>query len=143
VARPLPAEDRQRGGDAVQDTAQIDVDHLVPLLDAQLRQRGEGPHTCVVDEHVQPAEGVECRLDEAGRVLAPPHIGRYADGAAPACADVGGESPHALTAAGAEDDRRPALRQRERGGPAYAAAGAGDGDHLVAGLRSCRVRPWG
>ena len=33
VPEPLRAEDRQRRRDAVQDAAEVDVDHRVPLVD--------------------------------------------------------------------------------------------------------------
>ena len=43
------------------DTADIDVDHPVPLVDLERRQRGERHHAGVVDEDV---DGAELRFGE-------------------------------------------------------------------------------
>lgn len=129
----LPAEDRQCGGDTVQDAAQIDVDHVVPCVDVQVLQWGDRPDAGVVDQHVEAPESGDRRVDQADEVRTPPYVGRHADGAAAALPDLGGELLDAIAAPGAEDDRRTAPRQGERGGSACPAARTGDGDDLVAG----------
>ena len=71
----LPAEDRQRRRDAVQNALDIDVDHLLPLLDAQVVERGDRPHAGIVDENVELAEALPGQLDEGGKVVAPLYVG--------------------------------------------------------------------
>ena len=55
---PLP-EMRQQGGYPVEGAAQVDVDHLLPPVDAQLGDRRQRHHARVVDQHVDPAVPVE------------------------------------------------------------------------------------
>jgi hypothetical protein len=44
---------RQRCRDAVQHAFDVDVDHLLPILDAQVVERGDRHHTGVIDEHIK------------------------------------------------------------------------------------------
>ena len=49
----LMAEDRQRCGDAVQNTLDVDVDHLLPIRDAQVVEGGNRPNSGIIDENVK------------------------------------------------------------------------------------------
>jgi hypothetical protein len=40
--KTLPAEDRERCGDAVQNAFDVDVDHVLPLLNAQVVEGATG-----------------------------------------------------------------------------------------------------
>ena len=62
----LLAEDRQRCRDAVQNAFDVDVDHLLPLLDAQVVEGGDRPNAGIVDENVKLAVPLTCQLDEVG-----------------------------------------------------------------------------
>ena len=62
----LLAEDRQRGGDAVQNTFDVDVDHLLPILDAQVVEGRNGHDAGIVDENVKLAVPLTCQLHEVG-----------------------------------------------------------------------------
>jgi hypothetical protein len=62
----LFAEDRQRCGDAVQNTFEVDVDHLLPIPDAQLVKGRDWPNAGVAEEHVELAMPLTPQLYEAG-----------------------------------------------------------------------------
>ena len=62
----LMAEDRQRCRDAVQNTLDVDVDHLLPIRDAQVVEGGNRPNPGIIDENVKLAVPLACQLDEAG-----------------------------------------------------------------------------
>ena len=85
VPEALLAEDRQRRGDAVQDALEVDVDHLLPVLDAQVVQRGDQPDPGVADEDVELAVALACQRDQAGEVLAPRHVRAAQAASPPAC----------------------------------------------------------
>ena len=71
MPEPLLSEDRQRGGDAVQNALEIDVDHLFPILDTELVEQRNGPDAGIADENVELAEPLACQPDEIGEVDAP------------------------------------------------------------------------
>ena len=61
----------QRCGDAVEHAFDVDVDHLLPVLDAQFVERGDGHHAGIVDEHVKLAIPLTGQRDEGDEVSAP------------------------------------------------------------------------
>jgi hypothetical protein len=63
----------QGGGDAVEDAADVHVDHPVPLLDSQRRERRKRHHPGVVDDHVDPAPAFPGGGHEG------PHVGGVGD----------------------------------------------------------------
>ena len=60
---------RQRGVRAVQQAADVDVDHPLPLLDRRVLDRPEQHHAGVVDEDVEPSGPVDDLGDDARRLL--------------------------------------------------------------------------
>ena len=60
----LLAEDSQRGGDAVQNAFDVDVDHLVPISDAQIVERRHGHDAGIAEKNVEPAKPLARQLDE-------------------------------------------------------------------------------
>jgi hypothetical protein len=46
-------ENRQRCGKAVQNTFEVDVDHLLPILDAELLEKRIWCNAGIVDENVE------------------------------------------------------------------------------------------
>ena len=84
----LFAEDGQRGSDTVQDAFDVHVDHLLPILDAQVVEKRNRRNAGIIDENIQFTESLTGQLDEVGQVgpscnlrgcidrLAPPHL-RY------------------------------------------------------------------
>jgi hypothetical protein len=131
VARSLRAEDRQRRGDAVQDALEVDVDHLLPVLDAQRVQGRDRHHAGVVDQHVQAPEALTGQLDERGHVLAPAHVGGHRRDRAAVGGDAGSHRLQARGSAGPEHDAGAALGQQLRSRLADPAAGPRDGDDLL------------
>lgn len=131
MPEPLPAKDGQRRRDAVQHALDIDVDHLLPLFDAQVVERGDQPHSGIVDEDVELAEPLRGQLDEASEIVAPPHVGAGEGCLSARSNNSVGESMKPIRPARAEHELRAPLGQQERGGLADSAAGAGDDDHLA------------
>ena len=60
----LTAEHGQRGGDAVQNAFQVNVDHLLPVVDPELVKKRNWRNADVVDEHVEVAEALAGQLYE-------------------------------------------------------------------------------
>jgi hypothetical protein len=54
----LPLHVGQRSGDSVQHALDVDVDHVVPLVDLQSFERRLRHQTGVVDHHVDPTEAL-------------------------------------------------------------------------------------
>src|SRR2546429_526159 len=52
--------------DAVQITFDVDVDHVLPRLDAQVVEGGDRPNAGIVDENVKLTVPLICQLDEVG-----------------------------------------------------------------------------
>lgn len=129
-ARPLPLEDRQPGGDPVQQAADVDVDHPVPLLDQQRVQPRQRHHAGVVDDHVDPAVPPHGLLGERDHVHAVGDVQAACVDAAARLLDLLRERLQALLAAGADDHLVAFASQAQRGGLADAAAGAGDQNDL-------------
>ena len=53
MSETLLAKHRQRCGDAVENTFDVDVDHVFPILHPQVVQGGDRPNAGVVDENVK------------------------------------------------------------------------------------------
>lgn len=58
VAGPLRPENRQRDADPVQHALHIDVDHVVPLVDAQIVEGRDRANSGIADEYVESAAGL-------------------------------------------------------------------------------------
>src|SRR5438270_1653732 len=74
MSETLFAEDRQRCGDAVEHTFDVDVDHLLPILDAQVVERGNWHNAGIAEENVKLAVSLTCQLDEVGYLLTPFYV---------------------------------------------------------------------
>src|SRR4029079_5265122 len=57
----LPPKHRQGGGNAVQNAFEVDVDHLLPVVDAQLVEERDWRYSSVVDENIQLAVSRNCQ----------------------------------------------------------------------------------
>ena len=91
MAAALLAEDRERGRDAVEQALHVDVDHQVPVVDAQVVEGRDRHDAGVADEHVEPAELLACGLDQGAQVLAAGHVGDAPGGRAATHPDVLGD----------------------------------------------------
>jgi hypothetical protein len=60
MSETLLAEDRQRCGDAVEHTFDVDIDHLLPILDAQVVERGNWHNAGIAEENVEFAVSLTC-----------------------------------------------------------------------------------
>src|SRR6478736_5228216 len=64
MSETLLTKHRQRCGDAVENTFDVDVDHVLPILHAQVVQGGDRPNAGVVDENVKLAVTLTRQVDE-------------------------------------------------------------------------------
>ena len=69
VAAALRPEDRQRRADPVQYALHIDVDHVVPLVDAQIVEGRDGAGPGIADEDVEPTEVLTGQRDQGPQVV--------------------------------------------------------------------------
>ena len=127
----LRAEHRQRRRDAVQDALYVDVDHGVPIIDAQLVERGDRPDAGVVDQRVELAEPLAGQRDQGGQVLAPPHVRARAGRLATGRHDAAGKGLEAIHPARAEHELRAPPGEQQRRRRADPPARARDGDDLA------------
>jgi len=65
MPKTLPAEHRQRCGDAVQNAFDVDLDHVLALLNAQVVEGRDRPNAGIVDENVKFAVSLTCHLIRA------------------------------------------------------------------------------
>jgi hypothetical protein len=133
MPEPLFAKDRQRGRDAVQNTFDVDVDHLLPLLDAEVVEGRDRPDAGIVDENIKLAVPVTCQRHEVGEVVAPSHVCARIGGFAARGRDAGRQSPEAIRSARPQNHLRAALSEQKRCRRAYTAACARDYDDLAFG----------
>lgn len=61
------AKDRQRCGNALHNTFDVDVDHFLPIIDAQVVETGNRHHVDVVDENIKLALPLLTGLDRWSR----------------------------------------------------------------------------
>jgi hypothetical protein len=108
MSETLLAEDRQRCGDAVEHTFDVDVDHLLPILDAQVVETGNWHSASIAEENVKPAVTLTCQLDEVGYVVTPFYVCACIGCLATRSRDTGSESLKAVQSARAEYDLRTA-----------------------------------
>src|SRR6266403_6390647 len=111
MSETLLAKDRQRCGDAVQDTFNVDVDHLLPILDAQVVERRNWHNAGIAEENVELAVPLTCQLDEVGYVATPFHVCACIGGFAASIRDAGRQSFQAIQSPRAEYDLRTAPRE--------------------------------
>jgi hypothetical protein len=95
----LPAEDRKCGGNAVQNALDVDVDHLLPILDAKVVEGRNRHDSGIADEHVQLSVPVACQFDEAVHLFAPCHVGACVGCFPTPIRDAGGQIGKAIRAA--------------------------------------------
>src|SRR6185295_2594583 len=114
VPETLLAENRQCRGDAVEDTFDVDVDHLVPFVDAEIVERRDRANAGVVDENVKLAVPLTCQLEEIGQVFAPFYVRARIGHLATRAHDAVGESLEALRSTCTEHDLYAALGEQER-----------------------------
>src|SRR2546423_4701694 len=74
MSETLLAKHRQRCGDAVENTFDVDVDHVLPILHPQVVHGGDRPDAGIVDENVKLAVTLTRQVDETRHVLALSHV---------------------------------------------------------------------
>src|SRR6185295_7004554 len=131
MSETLLAENWQRCGDAVQDTFDVDVDHLVPFVDAEVVERRDRANAGVVDESVKLAVPLTCQLDKIGQVFAPFYVCARIGHLATRAHDAVGESLEALRSTCTEHDLCAALGEQERSRLADATACPRNGNDLA------------
>jgi hypothetical protein len=133
VTESLLAEHRQGRGDAIQNALNVDVDHLLPLLDTQIVKQRDRPDPGVVYEHIELAEPLTRQRYQGGQVSAPLHVRAGMNGFTPRRRDTGHKCLQAFRPARAEDKLRPAFSEEQRGRLTNPAAGASDCNDLALG----------
>ena len=76
VSCVLLSKDGECGCNPVQDSAQIDVDHHVPVVNTELVEPRNRSDAGVAYEHVEPPEASKCMGDQGLEVGAMTNIGR-------------------------------------------------------------------
>src|SRR6266576_5473914 len=109
MSKTLLAEDRQRGGDAVEHTFDVDVDHLLPILNAQVVERGNWHNAGIVEENVKFAVLLTCQLNEVGYLPTPFYVCACIGCLSTRSRDTASEGLKAIQSARAEHDLGTAL----------------------------------
>ena len=122
VSAPLAFEMRQCRGDPVEQTPNIHVDHLIPLVDQERIQPRQGHHARVVDEHVDSAELADRTVDQSGDVVARGHVDRARNGRSAVRVDLPGDVVEPISPPRREHDLVPFGTQPGRGRLPNAAA---------------------
>ena len=136
----LPREDRQRGGNAIERAAQVDVDHRVPVIDAQRIEARDRADAGVVDDNVEPAAMFERERDERFEIGAHTDIGAPVRHFAPGRRDLARDIRQQVFAPRAEHDRCARLCQQQGRRAADAAAAPGNRDHFACNAHTCLLR---
>lgn len=118
----------EHSGDAVEDTADVDVDHLVPFVDLKFVQGGEGHDAGVVDEDVDAAEFFEGEVGEGLGVFEVGDVQRAVFDEAAGGANFFGELFESVGATRSEKNLMALGGEMAGGGFADAAGGTGDKD---------------
>jgi hypothetical protein len=113
------------------DAANIDVDHRVPVLHLQRRERRQRHDASIVDQHVDAAEARNRVIDERLHVRAAGDVERTTFGGAARGNDFGGECFEPVGAACAEEQFRAGGGKFARRRSADTAARAGDQDDFI------------
>ncbi|MNL09442.1 hypothetical protein D3C87_1302020 [compost metagenome] len=125
----------QNRGDTVQHAADVHVDHPVPFVQLQRRQRGQGHHASVVHDDVHLPVDALGMLDEGVHVLGRGNVQRAIIRHAPLCPNILNQLFQPVGAARAGQHAVALGGQQPRRGFADAAAGAGNEHHFgVPGL---------
>src|SRR6266576_2032013 len=109
MSETLVAEDRQRCGNAVQHTFDVDIDHLLPILDAQVVERGNWHNAGIAEENVKFAVSLTCQLDEGGYLPTPFYVCACIGCLSTRSRDTASEGLKAIQSARAEHDLGTAL----------------------------------
>ena len=96
MPKALGAEHGQRSGDTVQDTLDVDVNHLVPFFDAQIIKGCDRRDAGITDEDIQLAVPRTGQAHESGKVFTPLDVGGKANRFTASLADAGGEGRKAI-----------------------------------------------
>ena len=131
MAKALLAEDRQRCGDPVEDALDVHVDHLLPVLDAQLIETRDEPDAGIVGENVELAVPVTRQLHELGQVATPFHIRRCDGGIAAHFGDAFSKGLETVLSPRPEHDFGATRSEQERSRLTDPAACACDGDDFT------------
>ena len=115
VAAALAPEHRHRGGDPVQHSAQVDVDHRRPTVDVAVGDGADRADPRVGDQHVEPAELVDGGSDQPSRSSRRRDVGGPGDHRSAVGAQLPGESVESVGAASASTS--DAARWRRAAGP--------------------------
>jgi len=125
----------QNGRDAVQDAAQVDIDHLIPVIDADGIHRRQRHHAGVVDQDVDAPVAFECAGREGVHAPGVGHVQLRVLGLVASLDQFVVQPGEALDPPGAEDDLVPVGCQVACGGLADTAGSAGYQHDLAVGER--------
>ncbi|MNE05542.1 hypothetical protein D3C80_981100 [compost metagenome] len=126
---------RQAGRDTVQHSANIDVDHLVPLGNFQRLEFRQRHHTGIVDDHIDPAMQLQRKVHKPLHVVSAGDIQCLEVRDSTARVDLATEYFEALGTTRPEHDMRPLAGQQARCRLAYATARARDQNDFFRDIR--------
>ncbi|MNP00326.1 hypothetical protein D3C76_921150 [compost metagenome] len=114
VTACLLFEKRQCGRDAIQYALDVDIDHTIPLVGAQLRNRRDRHQPCVVDHYIDATEYLDCLGNQRRQVLLACHIGRMGNRLAACSGDLRDNRVQTVLAPGAKHHKGAERRQMTR-----------------------------
>jgi hypothetical protein len=112
----------------MEDAADVDVDHPVPLIDFEGLELGEGHDAGVIDDHIESAEFFDGEIDQVLDVIATGHVHGFASGSLASGLNFLHERLQTVHASGTQYDASPPGRQQACCRLTYPAASASD-DH--------------
>jgi hypothetical protein len=117
MPKTLLAEDGQRRRDTVENTFNVDVDHILPILNAQVVEKRYRGNASVANENVKFTVSITSQLDELRQVFAPFNVsacvGRFTAG----ILNAGHQRLQPIQSPGPKYNRHTTLREQECCGP--------------------------
>ena len=109
----------------------VEVERLLEAARRRVHERAGHGATDVVDDQVEPAEGIASVLHQPGHGIEVAQVGRHNDGPAPGGPHLCGHFFELVDAAGRDDHVGPCFGQAHGGRSTQAASGTGDDGDLV------------
>jgi len=104
MPKTLPSKNGQSGGDAVQQSLDVDIDHCLPVLDAQLLELRDRTDPGIGDQHIKLAMAIGRQTDERSHILSLRHVGAPVNRIPARNLNFASDSFQFVMASGAEHD---------------------------------------
>ncbi len=118
------------------------VDDGLPALESELLDRGVGAEAGIVEQHVEPPEGLFGLAEQVPYRVRVADIGRDTQGLPLQALDLADDGLQRVGTAAGDDHRKSLSRQRQRRGLADAASPAGDKGDFAVRAHDLGLLPW-